>query len=147
MNIYFDTEFTGLHKDTTLISIGLVTENGDTFYAEFDDYDKTQCNDWIQENVINNLYGEERIKELRAEHGVLQRQLAALLEIDTPMFSKIERGDRRAKRTQVIQLAEYFNIDKNELLTLWLADKVLDAVEDEDELKHDAIEVAQKRIG
>ncbi len=63
------------------------------------------------------------------------------------MFSKIERGDRRAKRTQVIQLAEYFKIDKNELLTLWLADKVLDAVEDEDELKHDAIEVAQKKIG
>ncbi len=89
----------------------------------------------------------ERIKELRAEHGVLQRQLAALLEIDTPMFSKIEHGDRRAKRTQVIQLAEYFKIDKNELLTLWLADKVLDAVEDEDELKHDAIEVAQKKIG
>ena len=88
----------------------------------------------------------ERIRELRAEHGVLQRQLAALLEIDTPMFSKIERGDRRAKRTQVIQLAEYFNIDKNELLTLWLADKVLDAVDDEDELKHDAIEVAQKII-
>ena len=60
----------------------------------------------------------KRIKELRAEHGVLQRQLAALLEIDTPMFSKIERGDRRAKRTQVIQLAEYFKIDKNELLVL-----------------------------
>ena len=78
---------------------------------------------------------------------MLQRQLAALLEIDTPMFSKIEHGDRRAKRTQVIQLAEYFKVDKNELLTLWLADKVLDAVEDEDELKHDAIEVAQKRIG
>ena len=89
----------------------------------------------------------ERITELREQHGVLQRQLAALLEIDTPMFSKIEHGDRRAKRTQVIQLAEYFKVDKNELLTLWLADKVLDAVEDEDELKHDAIEVAQKRIG
>ena len=89
----------------------------------------------------------ERIRELRAGHGVLQRQLAALLEIDTPMFSKIERGDRRAKRTQVIQLAEYFKIDKNELLTLWLADKVLDAVKEEDELKHDAIEVAPKKIG
>lgn len=63
------------------------------------------------------------------------------------MFSKIERGDRYAKRTQVIQLAEYFNIDKNELLTLWLADKVLDAIEDEDELKRKAIEVAQERIG
>lgn len=100
-----------------------------------------------QTRKLKSMLLGERIKELRAEHGVLQRQLAALLEIDTPMFSKIERGDRRAKRTQVIQLAEYFNIDKNELLTLWLADKVLDAVDDEDELKHDAIEVAQKKIG
>lgn len=75
------------------------------------------------------------------------RQSAHTLRSVFHMFSKIERGDRRAKRTQVIQLAEYFKIDKNELLTLWLADKVLDAVEDEDELKHDAIEVAQKRIG
>ena len=50
------------------------------------------------ENLGLLLLG-ERIKELRAEHGVLQRQLAALLEIDTPMFSKIERGDRRAKRS------------------------------------------------
>ena len=45
-----------------------------------------------------------KIKELRDEQGVLQRQLAAYLEIDTPMFSKIERGDRRAKRSQVILL-------------------------------------------
>ena len=89
----------------------------------------------------------DKIKELREEHGVLQRQLAALLEIDTPMFSKIERGDRYAKRRQVIQLAEYFKIDKNELLTLWLADKVLDAIEGEDEIKRKAIEVAQERIG
>ena len=88
----------------------------------------------------------KRIKELRDENGVLQRQLAALLEIDTPMFSKIERGDTRAKRTQVVQLANYFNVDEKELLTLWVADKVLDAVEDEDEFKHDAIKVAQDVI-
>lgn len=30
----------------------------------------------------------QKIKELRMENGVLQRQLASLLEIDTPMFSK-----------------------------------------------------------
>ena len=56
MNLYFDTEFTGLHKDTTLISIGIVAENGKKFYAEFADYDRNQCNDWINENVINNLF-------------------------------------------------------------------------------------------
>ncbi len=33
MNIFFDTEFTGLHRNTTLISIGLITETGEGFYA------------------------------------------------------------------------------------------------------------------
>ena len=89
----------------------------------------------------------QKIKELRLDNGVLQRQLASLLEIDTPMFSKIERGDRRAKRAQVIQIANYFNVDEKELLTLWVADKILDAVEDEEELKSDAIKVAQSSIG
>ena len=55
MKIFFDTEFTGLHKNTTLISIGLVDENGRTFYAEFTDYDECQCDKWIRENVIKHL--------------------------------------------------------------------------------------------
>ena len=58
------------------------------------------------------LFG-DKIKELREEQGLLQRQLAAFLEIDTPMFSKIERGDRRAKREQVIKLAKYLQQDEN----------------------------------
>lgn len=76
---------------------------------------------------------------------LLQRKLAAILEIDTPMYSKIERGDRRAKRGQVITLAQQFKVDERELLTLWLADKVLDALkEGDDKLKQEAIKVAQK---
>ena len=55
MKIFFDTEFTGLHKNTTLISIGLVDENNRTFYAEFSDYADNQCNEWIYKNVIKNL--------------------------------------------------------------------------------------------
>lgn len=53
--IFFDTEFTGLHKNTTLISIGLVSECGKTFYCELNDYDKNQIDDWLQQNVINTL--------------------------------------------------------------------------------------------
>jgi hypothetical protein len=53
--IFFDTEFTGLHKDTTLISIGLVSEDGRTFYAEFNNYNRKQVDDWIKENVLVNL--------------------------------------------------------------------------------------------
>lgn len=52
--IFFDTKFTGLHQKTTLISIGFISECGKTFYAEFADYDKSQVDNWIKENVINN---------------------------------------------------------------------------------------------
>jgi transcriptional regulator with XRE-family HTH domain len=87
-----------------------------------------------------------KIKELRDEQGVLQRQLAALLEIDTPMFSKIERGDRKAKREQVIKIAEYFHQDVNEMLILWLADKVLETVKNEDTINLAAINIAKEEI-
>ena len=55
MKIFFDTEFTGLHKNTTLISLGMIAEDGRTFYAEFLDYDNLQIDDWIRDNVIVNL--------------------------------------------------------------------------------------------
>jgi hypothetical protein len=53
--LFLDTEFTGLHQNTTLISIGLIADTGDTFYAELTDYDPDQIDDWLQENVLNNL--------------------------------------------------------------------------------------------
>ncbi len=53
--IFFDTEFTGLHQNTTLISIGLVSDEGERFYAELTDYDKTQCDYWITKNVLDHL--------------------------------------------------------------------------------------------
>jgi transcriptional regulator with XRE-family HTH domain len=73
----------------------------------------------------------KRIKELREERHLLQRQLAASLEIDTPMFSKIERGERKAKREQVLKLASLLEADKDELLTLWLAGQVYELVKGE----------------
>lgn len=55
MKIFFDTEFTGLHKNTTLISIGIVAEDGNTFYAEFTDYNESHIDDWLRKNVLDNL--------------------------------------------------------------------------------------------
>ena len=55
MRIFFDFEFTGLHKATTPISLGMITENGHKFYAEFNDYDESQCDQWIKDNVIPKL--------------------------------------------------------------------------------------------
>jgi transcriptional regulator with XRE-family HTH domain len=91
------------------------------------------------------LFG-DRIKQLREEQQLLQRQLAATLEIDTPMYSKIERGDRRAKRKQVIILANLLQTDPKELLTLWLADQVIAVITDEKELADNALNIAKQNI-
>ena len=53
--IFFDTEFTGLHTNPTLVSIGLVSDEGKKFYAELTDFNESQCDDWIKENVLKNL--------------------------------------------------------------------------------------------
>lgn len=60
--VYFDCEFTGLHQGTTLISIGCVTENRHYFYAEFNDYDRSQVDEFVKENVIGNLLFKEGVK-------------------------------------------------------------------------------------
>ena len=92
------------------------------------------------------LFG-NRIKELREEQGLLQRQLAAVLGVDVPMFSKIERGDRRAKRKHVVILAQELNADVQELLSLWLADKIIDAINDDNEVCGNAMNVVRKKLG
>jgi len=55
MKIFFDCEFTGLRKATTLISIGLVSDDNRAFYGVFNDFDKSQVDDWIEEHVLKNL--------------------------------------------------------------------------------------------
>ena len=64
-----------------------------------------------------------KLKELREEKQLLQRQLASALEIDTPMYSRIERGERKAKREQVILLAKLLDANEKEFLQLWLSNK------------------------
>jgi hypothetical protein len=39
-------------------------------------------------------------------------------------MSKIERGDRNASKQQVIEIAKFLKANEDELLTLWLADKL-----------------------
>lgn len=55
MNIYMDCEMTGLHKNTTLISLGMISDDNKTFYAEFTDYDYNQINDWLKTNILSKL--------------------------------------------------------------------------------------------
>ena len=73
----------------------------------------------------------DRIRQLREQKQMPQRQLAAALEIDTATYCKIERGERRAKREQLSTLADLFGTDKDLLLNLWLAEQIYSVVKDE----------------
>lgn len=54
MKVYFDTEFTGLYKNTELISIGLISDDGREFYGEISDINTKKCDDWVKQNVLLN---------------------------------------------------------------------------------------------
>ncbi|MDR1974467.1 MAG: helix-turn-helix domain-containing protein [Bacteroidales bacterium] len=73
----------------------------------------------------------EKLRQLREDKQLLQRQISAALEMDNALYCKIERGDRIARREQVIKLAELLDTDQEELLKLWLADKVYEIVGEE----------------
>jgi transcriptional regulator with XRE-family HTH domain len=87
----------------------------------------------------------KKIKQLRENRQLLQRQISAALEIDNALDCKIERGDRIARREQVMKLAELFETDKEELLNLWLADKVYDIVRKEDNA-NDVLNIVAENI-
>ena len=70
MKIFFDTEFTGLHQDTTLISIGMIAEDGRELYCELDDYNKTQIDDWLKDNVIQNLFNTNPINNEKLKKSI-----------------------------------------------------------------------------
>lgn len=87
----------------------------------------------------------ETIRQLREQKGLLLRQLAAALEVDTALVSKLERGERKAQREQVSKLATILHVPEEPLLIVWLSDKVLDAL-DEEPLALKALRITEKRI-
>jgi transcriptional regulator with XRE-family HTH domain len=83
---------------------------------------------------MSNIFG-NKLKTLREERNIPQRQLASLLEIDTATYCKIEKGDRRAKREQISVISNFLESDSKELFRLWSADKVYEIIENEDEAR------------
>lgn len=58
MRLFLDTEFTSLTPEYKLISIALVDEDENFFYAELNDtYKLEDCSDFVKENVLPILKG------------------------------------------------------------------------------------------
>ncbi|MEA4935017.1 hypothetical protein SDC9_112947 [bioreactor metagenome] len=87
----------------------------------------------------------EKIRQLRENKHLLQRQVSAALDMDNALYCKIERGDRIAKREHVIKLAELLDGNEEELLKYWLADKVYDLVQSEENV-NDVLNIVSENI-
>ena len=86
MKIYFDTEFEGLRKDAKLISLGLITEDNQELYIEFDDINIQKQDQWIKDNVLQNtvLYGQKEISEITGISLECVSSLAVGKSLETP---------------------------------------------------------------
>lgn len=87
----------------------------------------------------------EILREKREEKGLLLRQVAAKLDIDTAILSKIERNERKASREQIIKLAKILGLKEEDLLVHYLSEKILYEIKDE-ELGQKALKAAEQRI-
>ncbi|HRZ75248.1 MAG TPA: helix-turn-helix transcriptional regulator [Flavobacterium sp.] len=87
----------------------------------------------------------EIIRGHREEKGMLLRQLAALLEIDSAILSKIERGERKATKEQIIKIADILGIKQNDMLIQYLSEKIAYEIADEETAKQ-VLKVAEKKV-
>jgi predicted nucleotidyltransferase/plasmid maintenance system antidote protein VapI len=91
-----------------------------------------------------NSFG-DKIRRLRREKKLPLRTVAAFLEIDPAILSKMERGQRKASRELVVKVSSYFGNDKNELLIAWMSDNLVSQVKDE-EIAIEALKVAEQDV-
>ena len=87
----------------------------------------------------------EHIRTLREANHILLRQLAAKIDMDQAMLSKMERGERSFRTEDIDALAKIFKQPKKDLLTMWLADKILKTTENQ-QYKKEALKLAMSQF-
>lgn len=94
--------------------------------------------------MSNELIG-EKLRKLREENELPLRKVAALLDMDVAILSKMERGERKMTKEVVQKLAKIYNHSEDELMVLFLSDKIVYELRDE-ALSMDALKVAEEKI-
>ena len=87
----------------------------------------------------------ELIRSLREKEGYPLRKVAAFLDIDQAVLSKIERGQRKLKKEQVVKLSDFFNYSEKEMLITFLSDRIIYEISNEDYAK-EALKAAEEKM-
>lgn len=113
--------------------------------GNFSNFDNIVQNTVVKIKLFKMRTFGETIRNFRENRELPLRTVAAFLDIDQAILSKIERGQRNANREQVIKLAEFFRVEENDLLVSWLSDKLVYEVTDED-VALKALQVAEEKV-
>ena len=87
----------------------------------------------------------QKIKSLREEAGMLQKELAAKLQIGDGYLSKVESNQKAIKRAHLITLSKVFKYPLSELESLWIGTKVYEIIKNEAE-GYSALKVAEEQL-
>ncbi|MDO9184914.1 MAG: helix-turn-helix transcriptional regulator [Bacteroidia bacterium] len=87
----------------------------------------------------------EKLRQIREQNELPLRKVAVLLDIDVAILSKMERGERKLSKEVVLKLADIYKYNSEELLVLFLSEKIMYEIQDED-LGEKALKVAERRV-
>ena len=85
------------------------------------------------------------LKNAREQKGLKTREVAQKLGIDQALISKFESGTRKPTKDQIIKLASLLEIDFETLMVIWLKEKILYEIGQE-EFALKALMVAEQEI-
>lgn len=87
----------------------------------------------------------EKLRQIREQNELPLRKVSALLDIDVAILSKMERGERKLSKEVVLKLADIYKCNHEELLVLFLSERIMYEIQDED-LGEKALKVAEKKV-
>jgi len=86
----------------------------------------------------------DKIRIAREDKGLFLRHVASSLDIDQAIVSKFERGERKPTKEQVEKFADFYNLDKGELITSWLSDQIANTILNEENIT-ELLKVAEEK--
>lgn len=86
----------------------------------------------------------EKIRLLRDEKSLTQREVGNIIGLDGTYISQIELNKKSLKRNHLKNLAYFFKINEVELQTLWLSDKIFRMVAKEKNAKESIVNVLER---
>ena len=85
----------------------------------------------------------DKLYMLRVERRISSRELAKVIGVEPPMYSRIEHGSRSVRYDHLQKIADYYKMEASELQTLWVADKLEDVAQG---VSYEVLETAFKMV-